>query len=70
VYIIPLVVLMFAIGLYPKPYLDVITPAADRVVRGINNYLPEQLRADRSGEKAAAILAELGVAAKPEGGER
>ncbi len=66
VYLVPLVVLMFSIGLFPKPYLDVITPAADRVVRSIKNYLPERLQVSRSGGKAVALLAELGAAQQEE----
>jgi NADH-quinone oxidoreductase subunit M len=34
-YLIPLVVLIFAIGLYPKPLLDSIRPAAERSARAV-----------------------------------
>jgi len=67
VYLVPLVLLMLWIGLYPKPYLGVIKPAVDRSVRAVMRITSGSVEYARSGEKAGAILAQVQPADTPGG---
>ena len=36
IYMVPLLILMFWIGLYPKPFIDILTPAANNTIQMLN----------------------------------
>jgi NADH-quinone oxidoreductase subunit M len=59
VYLVPLLLLMLWIGLYPKPYLGVIKPAVDKSVRAVMRITSGSIDYARSGEKAATVLAQV-----------
>ena len=67
-YLVPLLVMMFAIGLYPRPYLQVIEPAAARAIRAVRFDSGAALSLQRSGQRVAALVNEVFVA-RPAGGE-
>jgi NADH-quinone oxidoreductase subunit M len=61
--LIPLIVIAFWIGLYPKPFLDRMAPTVDRVLERVAVAMPE-------AESAAGRVAELAVApGEPAAGE-
>ncbi len=70
VYLVPLLVMMFAIGLYPKPYLDVIQPAASRAIEGVRQQARIGVAYSRSGERVAALLENGVLSEEWRGGER
>ncbi len=67
-YLVPLVLLMLWIGLYPKPYLGAIKPAVDNTVKSVMRIATGSISYARSGEKAAAVLAQV-QPAEPTGGD-
>ena len=61
--LIPLIVIAFWIGLYPKPFLDRMAPTVDRVLERVATAMPE-------AESAAGRVAELAtVPGEPAAGE-
>jgi NADH-quinone oxidoreductase subunit M len=59
-YLIPLILLIFAIGLFPKPLLDSIRPAAERSARGITRMTQATEAAQREPEQALVVARERG----------
>ncbi len=56
--LIPLVVMMFAIGLFPKPYVDSIRPAAERAARTATRILQASDAARPAGAETVASAQE------------
>jgi len=42
IYMVPLLLLMFWIGLYPKPFIEIMTPAANNTIRMVNRGVADQ----------------------------
>ncbi len=46
-YMVPLVVFMFWIGLYPKPFIQIMEPAVINIVQKVNPGVHQELQKDR-----------------------
>ena len=50
---IPLIILAFWIGLYPKPFFRLVEPTVDRVLARVQVAMPEETAADHVAAIAA-----------------